>query len=259
VQYNFYLKFYSYIDKVIGKSFDISQLNQFNATVGTKIVKTLNDSVSSFGFEELPSWAKMQNALIKLNLTWSNDPSTIGNQNKSDILAFWYTELASLVQSEQFISNELVVPDAQIEKASGIAHMNAYQDVFKMIFVYFFFCTALVMILLGVFRAMSIGLQDNLDMVMINVRVVLGLLLWLLGLLSLVGETVTGYIDSGFLLPTLLFVLVFGKFSYYVFPLDIILMRKVLVVLFEKGLTLFAIRHKRKFLLDCINSRKLGK
>jgi hypothetical protein len=211
VQYNFD-KVYGYIDKVIGQTPDVYRLDQFNATTGSEIVNTLNDTIKSFGFDDSSSWPYMQNALTKLNLSWADDPSTIGSQTKGEVLKFWYTELASLVQNEQFVANSLVVPEVQVEaaKGSGVAQMDAYLEVFKMIFIYWFFCTAFVMILLGVFRAMSIGLQDKFDKIMINLRILFGFMLGLLGLLSYIGAHITSYIDSGVLLPTLLFVLLFG-------------------------------------------------
>jgi hypothetical protein len=212
VQYNFH-KIYDYVNVVIGQTPDVFRLDQFNATTGSQIVKTLNETLKGMKFDDSSSWDSMQNALTKLNLTWSDDVATIGAQPKVDVLKFWYTELSSLVQNEQFISNSLVVPEVQVlaAKGSGVAQMDAYLQVFRMIFIYFFFCTAVVMILLGVFRSMSIGIQDRFDKIMINLRVLLGVGLGMLGLLSLTGERVTSYIDSGVLLPTLLFILIFGK------------------------------------------------
>jgi hypothetical protein len=58
---------------------------------------------------------------------------------------------------------------------------------------------------------MSIGPRDKFDGVMISVRMVMGLFLGLLGLIALMDEHITSYINSGALLPTLLFVLAFGE------------------------------------------------
>jgi hypothetical protein len=212
VQYNFQ-KVYGYLDKVIGDTPDVFRVEEFNATTGAKIVSTLNDTVKTFGFDKSSSWGSMQTALTKLDLAWNDDPATIGAQSKSEVLNFYFTEFVSLFQNEQFVANSLVVPDIQVKaaKGSGVAKMEAYFAVFKMIFIYFFVCTAFVMFLLGTFRSMSIGPRDKFDRVMISVRMAMGLLLGLLGLMALMDEHITNYINSGVLLPTLLFVLLFGK------------------------------------------------
>jgi hypothetical protein len=120
------------------------------------------------------------------------------------------------VQNEQFKSNSLVVPEVQIKAAngSGVAQMDAYFAIFKMIFIYFFICTALIMILLGVFRSMSIGERDKVDRSLIMFRVGMGVFLGLLGLMGLMDDRITSYINSGALLPTLLFVLILGKLLF---------------------------------------------
>jgi len=212
VQYNFQ-KVYGYVDKVIGETPDVFRLEEFNSTTGAQIVSTLNDTVKSFGFDESSSWDYMQTALTKLKLAWQDDPATIGAQTKGEVLKFYFTELVSLFQNEQFVANSLVVPESQIlaAKGSGVAKMDAYFAVFKMIFIYFFVCTAFVMFLLGIFRSMSIGPRDKFDKVMISVRMAMGLFLGLMGLMALMDEHITSYIQSGVLLPTLLFVLVFGE------------------------------------------------
>jgi hypothetical protein len=251
VQYNF-KKVYGYIDKVIGETPDVFRLEEFNATTGDEIVNTLNDTIKSFGFDDSASWASMQTALTKLRLGWQDDPAVIGTsvpgagaQNRSGILKFYFTEFVSLVQNEQFVANSLVVPEIQVKaaNASGVAKMEAYFAIFKMIFIYFFVCTAIVMFILGVFRSMSIGPRDKYDRMMITVRMAMGLLLGLLGLLALMNEHFTSYINSGVLLPTLLFVLTFGEFVPSRIPTILITNYNRLVVMFEKLLTIFATKH----------------
>jgi hypothetical protein len=221
VQYNF-KKVYGYIDKVIGETPDVYRLGELTPEKGAQVVATLNDTVKDFGFDESTSWPLMQTALTKLNLTWANDAATLAAgapngaaaaQDKNGILKFYFDELVSLVQNEQFVANSLVVPEVQVKAAngSGIAKMEAYFAVFKMIFIYFFVCTAGVMILLGIFRSMSIGPRDKVDRILIIVRISMGTFLGLLGLLALMDSNITSYINSGVLLPTMLFVLIFGK------------------------------------------------
>jgi hypothetical protein len=219
VQYNF-KKINGYIDKAIGQTPNVYRLQEFNATTGEKIVSTLNNTIVSFGFDKSATWGSMQTTLIKMRLAWQDDPATIGvgvpsasgAQNKSAALKYYFTELVSLVQNEQFVANSLVVPEVQIKaaKGSGVAKMEAYFAVFKMIFVYFFVCTACVIFALGLFRSMSIGPRDKYDTVMIIVRMAMGLFLGLLGLLALMNQNITSYINSHALLPTLLFVLLFS-------------------------------------------------
>ena len=212
VQYNF-KKVNGYIEKVIGETPDVFRLDEFNATTGAEIVDSLNSTAKTFKFDKSASWDYMQTALTKMNLAWQDDAATIGTQTKGDVLKHYFTEFVSLFQNEQFVSNSMVVPSVQIEaaKGSGVAKMDAYFAVFKMVFVYFFVCTALVMIVLGVFRRMTMGVRDKYDNVMITVRMSMGLFLGLLGLLALMDDHITSYINSGVLLPTLLFVLIFGK------------------------------------------------
>ena len=219
VQYNF-KKVYSYIDKIIGETPDVFRLEEIDAKTGDKVVSTLNDTVKSLGFEDSASWDSMQTALTNLRLGWEDDRAIldanlpgVGAQNKSGILKFYFTEFVSLVQNEQFVANSLVVPEVQVKaaKGSGVAKMEAYFAIFKMIFIYFFVCTAIVMLILATFRSMSIGPRDKYDKVMIAVRMAAGLLLGFLGLLALMNEHITSYINSGVLLPTLLFVLSFGE------------------------------------------------
>jgi hypothetical protein len=219
VQYNF-KKVYGYIDKVIGQMPDVYRLGELPPDTGGQVVASLNDTVKSFGFEDSSSWPSMQTALSKMDLAWHDDAATIGAgvpgggpQDKSAVLKFYFDEFASLVQNEQFIANSLVVPEVQVKAAngSGAAQMDAYFSVFKMIFIYFFVCTAFVLILLGVFRSMSIGPRDRIDRTLIIVRMSMGVFLGLLGLMALMDERITSYINSGVLLPTLLFVLIFGK------------------------------------------------
>lgn len=221
VQYNF-KKIYGYLDKVIGNTPDVYRLGELSPDTGAKIVSTLNDTVNSFGFDDSTSWDSIQTVLSKLRLAWQNDAATIGAgvpgggaQDKSAVLRFYFDEFVSLFQNEQFIANNLLVPEIQVQAAngSGAAQMEAYFAVFKMIFIYFFVCTAFVLILLGVFRSMSIGPRDKIDRILIIVRIVMGVFLGLLGLMALMDEHITSYINSGVLLPTLLFVLIFGKFS----------------------------------------------
>jgi hypothetical protein len=221
VQYN-YKKVYGYIDKVIGQTPEVYNLDEFNSTTGDKIVKTLNDTIISFGFEKSATWGLMQKALTQMQLGWRDDNATIstlvpgsnGTASKSATLQFYFTELASLVQNEQFVANSLVVPDVQIKAAngSGVAKMEAYFAVFKMIFMYFFVCTAFVVFVLGLFRAMSIGSRDKYDKIMITVRMAMGIFLGVLGFLVVMDKHFTNYINSNVLLPTLLFALLFSKF-----------------------------------------------
>jgi hypothetical protein len=142
--------------------------------------------------------------------------TAITAQDKPTILKFYFTEFVSLVQNEQFVANNLVVPQVQVDAAngSGVAKMDAYSAIFKMIFIYFFVSTAFVMFILGAFRSMSIGPRDKYDRVMIAVRMVTGICLGFLGLLALMNEHITTYINSGVLLPTLLVALVFGEFYF---------------------------------------------
>lgn len=221
VQYNF-KKINGYVAKVIGETPNVYRLQEFNATTGDKIVNTLNTTIISFGFDKSATWGSMQTALTKMRLSWQDDPATIGagapgasgGQNKSDVLTFYFTELVSLVQNEQFVANSLVVPEVQIKaaKGSGVAKMEAYFAVFKMIFIYFFVCTAFVIFILGLFRSMSIGPRDRYDTVMIAVRMAMGLLLGLVALFALMNQHITSYINSHVLLPSLLFVLLFSEF-----------------------------------------------
>ena len=229
VQYNF-KKIYGYVDEVIGQTPDVFRLQELNATTGDAIVDTLNKTIVSFGFDKASTWSYMQTALTKLRLGWEDDAATIsagvpaaamvagsdGSNNKSAVLQFYFTELVSLVQNEQFVANSLVVPDVQVKaaKGSGVAQMEAYFAVFKMIFIYFFTSTAFVIFILGVFRSMSIGPRDKYDSIMIGVRMAMGLLLGMLGLLATMDQNITNYINSNVLLPTLLFALIFSKFSY---------------------------------------------
>lgn len=222
MQYNF-KKVYGYVDKVIGETPNVFRLEEFDAAAGAKIVDSLNATVSTLGFEKTASWGGMQAALTKLRLGWADDAATLNAGvpgaaagDKGGILSFYYTELSSLVQNEQFVANSLVVPDVQVKAAngSGIAQMEAYFAIFKMIFVYFFVSTSCVMLLLAIFRSMSIGARDKYDSVMIAVRTAMGLLLGMLGLLALMNEHITSYINSGVLLPTLLFVLIFGECAH---------------------------------------------
>ena len=219
VQYNF-KKIYGYIDQVIGQTPNVFRLEELDSSTGDKIVKTLNETVKSFGLDKSDSWSSMQKALTNLSLGWADDMTVLKEkvpgadaQNKSGILQFYFTEFVSLVQNEQFASNSLVVPEVQLKaaKGSGVAEMQAYLAIFEMIFIYFFICTSFVMIILGVFRSMSIGPSDKYDKVMITVRMTTGLLLGALAFLALMNDNVTNYINSGVLLPTLLFVLIFGE------------------------------------------------
>ncbi|KAH6692728.1 hypothetical protein F5X68DRAFT_229078 [Plectosphaerella plurivora] len=239
VQYNF-KKVYGYIDQVIGNSPDIFRLGEIAPDKGSKIVDTLNKTVKTFGFDDSSSWKNMQAALVKLNLAWQDDPATLaagipigGATNKDGILKFYFDEFTSLFQNEQFKSNSLIVPDVQVQAAngSGVAQMDAYFAIFKMIFIYFFICTAIVMIILSFFRSMSIGERDKVDRTLIGVRLVMGIFLGLLGLMGLMDAKVQSYISSGVLLPTFLFVL-------------------ILVVGVEKALTIFAINRARRSGLD---------
>jgi hypothetical protein len=219
VQYNFN-KVYGYVDQIVGQTPDVFRLGELSPEIGSKVVSTLNKTAASFGFDKAASWNSMQAALTKMNLTWDNDPTTIGAgfpgggpQDKNGVLKFYFEEFVSLFQNEQFISNSLVVPDIQVKaaKGSGVVQMEAYLAVFKMIFIYFFVCAAFVLIILGTFRGMSIGPTDKVDRVLILIRTGTGVFLGFLGLLALVDERVTSYINSGALLPTLLFALVSGK------------------------------------------------
>lgn len=214
VQYNF-KKIYGYIDKIIGQTPNVFRLEEFNATSGAQIVDYFNETATSLGFDKSASWDEMQTALAKLRLGWADDPTVInaGAHNKSSVLKFYFNEFVSLLQNEQFVANNLVVPEVQLKaaKGSGVAQMDAYFAIFKMIFIYFFVATAFVIFILGVFRSMSIGPRDRHDNVMIGVRMGMGLFLALLGLLALMNEHITKYIDSGLLLPTFLFCLIFGK------------------------------------------------
>jgi hypothetical protein len=212
VQYNFN-KVYGYIEKVIGETPDVFRLEEFNATTGADIVDSLNSTAKAFKFDKSASWDYMQTALTKMDLAWQDDPATIGTQSKADVLRHYFTEFVSLFQNEQFVSNSMVVPSAKVDAAdgSGVAKMDAYFVVFKMVFIYFFVCTALVMIVLGVFRRMTLAVRDRYDNVMITVRMAMGLLLGLLALMALMDDRISSYINSGVLLPTLLFVLLFGK------------------------------------------------
>ena len=254
VQYNF-KKVYGYINKIIGETPDVFRLEEIDAKTGDKVVSTLNDTVRSLGFEDSASWDSMQTALTNLRLGWEDDRAIldanlpgVGAQNKSGILKFYFTEFVSLVQNEQFVANSLVVPEVQVKaaKGSGVAKMEAYFAIFKMIFIYFFVCTAIVMLILATFRSMSIGPRDKYDKVMIAVRMAAGLLLGFLGLLALMNEHITSYINSGVLLPTLLFVLSFGE-SFPGAPRSTITNVDRLVVIFEKLLTIFAIRATKVF------------
>lgn len=221
VQYNF-KKVSGYMDKVIGETPNVFRLSEFNATTGNTIVSTINKTITDFGFDDTDSWPSMQTALAKLNLAWQDDANTLttpipgpGPQTKNSVLKFYFDELVALVQNEQFAANNLVIPKVQIAaaKGSGVAEMQAYFAVFKMIFIYFFTCTAIVMILLGAFRRMSIGPMDRFDNIMISVRMGMGLMLGSLGLLAMMDSKITSYINSGVLLPTLFFVLIFGECS----------------------------------------------
>ncbi|KAH7312803.1 bacterial low temperature requirement A protein-domain-containing protein [Rhexocercosporidium sp. MPI-PUGE-AT-0058] len=231
VQYNF-KKVGGYLDKAIGETPNVYRLSELSAAQGTKIVSVVNKTIIDFGFDDTDSWPLMQTALTKLNLAWQDDAATIAApvlgdspQTKNSVLKFYWEELIALVQNEQFAANSLAIPEVQLKaaKGSGTAEMAAYFEVFKMIFIYFFTSTALVMILLSVFRRMSIGPMDRYDTIMINVRIVMGLMLGLLGLMGLMNSKINSYIDSGVLLPTFIFVLIF-------------------VVSLEKGLTVFAIK-----------------
>ena len=215
VQYNFN-KVYGYLEKVIGETPDVFRLEEFNATMGANIVDSLNSTAKTFKFDKSSSWDSMQAALTKMDLAWQDDiSSTQQNETKGEALRHNFDEFVSLFQNEQFISNSMVVPTAQLKAAegSGAAKMDAYFAIFKMVFIYFFICTALVMIILGVFRRMTLSVRDRYDNIMITVRMAMGLFLGLLALLALMDERITGYINSGVLLPTLLFVLLFGKSS----------------------------------------------
>jgi hypothetical protein len=212
VQYNF-KKVYGYIEKVIGETPDVFRLDEFNATTGAEIVDSLNSTAKTFKFDKSASWDYMQTALTQMKLAWQDDPATIGPKTKSDVLKFYFTEFVSLFQNEQFVSNSMVVPSVQVKaaKGSGVAKMEAYFAVFKMIFIYFFICTGLVMIILGVFRRMTLTVRDKYDHVMITVRMAMGVFLALLALMALMDDRITSYINSGVLLPTFLFVLIFGE------------------------------------------------
>jgi hypothetical protein len=221
VQYNF-KKISGYVDSVIGQTPDVYRLQELNATTGDAIVSTLNKTIVSLGFDKSDSWDYMQTALNKMRLSWEDDAATIAAgvpstanfpQGKSAVLRFYFTELVSLVQNEQFVANSLVVPDVQIEAArgSGVAKLEAYFAVFKMIFIYFFTSTAFVLFVLGIFRYMSIGPRDRYDSIMIGLRMIMGLMLGMLALLALIDQNITSYINSNVLLPTLLFVLIFSE------------------------------------------------
>lgn len=220
VQYNF-KKVYGYIDSVVDQTFNVYRMEELNATTGNNIISTLNSTILSFGFDKSDSWGYMQTALTKMRLSWQNDATTINapvpgihdNSNKTAVLEFYFNEFVSLFQNEQFKANGLVVPDVQIKaaKGSGIVQLQAYFSVFRMIFIYFFVCTSVVVFSLGFFRSMSIGPRDRYDTVMIAVKMIMGLLLGLLSLLGLMDNNITKYMHSNVLLLTLLFVLLFGK------------------------------------------------
>lgn len=249
VQYNFN-RINGYVDEIIGATPDVFRLQELNSTMGIKIVKALNDTVKSFGLGKSDGWPNMQTALTKLQLSWSDDLATLNSTivpgttqpSKNQILSFYYTEFVSLVQNEQFIANGLVVPEAQVKaaKGSGVAKLEAYFQVFKMIFIYFFVCASFVLLVLGVFRSMSIGPRDRFDSVMITFRMAMGLLLGGMALQALMDQNITNYINSGVLLPTLLLVLAIGKFTPSRISLHASL-TELLVVLFEKSLTKYAI------------------
>ena len=221
MQYNFQ-KIYGYLDKVVGETPDVNNLDDFSSKQGSDIVNSLNDTINSFKFEmKAGSPNYIQKALTSLNMTWSDDPTILGNTTvpgvdgtptKTEALKFYYTELVSLVQNEQFRANSLYVPDVQVKAAngSGTAQLDAYFAVFRMIFIYFFVCAGLIMIFTGVFRKMSIGARDRYDEIMIGMRIVIGLTLGFLALMGMMSQQVVKYIDSGVLLPTLLFSLIFG-------------------------------------------------
>lgn len=220
VQYNF-KKVSGFLDGVMHDTPDVYRLSEFNSTTGNIITKNINKTIINFGFETTDSWPLMQNALNKLNLAWQDDNTTLTTpvpgpipQTKNSVLKFYFNELVALVQNEQFTANSLVIPDVQLKaaKGNGVAEMQAYFEVFKIIFIYFFACTAVVMILLGVFRRISIGPMDHYDSIMIWVRISTGVLLGLLGLIATVDKNITNYINSGVLLPTLFLVLIFGMF-----------------------------------------------
>jgi hypothetical protein len=222
VQYNFQ-KIYGYLDKAIGETPNVNNLDEFSAEQGSNIVRTLNDTIQSFKFEMKVGPNYIDKALKSLNMTWSDDPTILGNTTvpgvdgmptKTQALQFYYTELVSLVQNEQFRANSLYVPDVQVKAAngSGVAQLDAYFAVFRMIFIYFFVSAGLLMIFMGVFRKMSIGARDRYDEIMIGMRIVIGLTLGFLALMGMMSQQVVRYIDSGVLLPTLLFSLIVGKF-----------------------------------------------
>lgn len=220
VQYNF-KKVSGIMAGVMQTTPDVFRMSEFNATTGNTIVKSINKTITDFGFDVTDSWPSMQYALNKMNLAWQDDNTTLTTavpslmpQTKNSVLKFYFEELIALVQNEQFTANNLVIPAVQLKaaKGNGIAEMQAYFEVFKIIFIYFFACTAVVMICLGVFRRISIGPLDLYDNIMICVRIGMGLLLGLLGLIATVDTNITNYINSGVLLPTLFFVLIFGMF-----------------------------------------------
>jgi len=229
IQYNFG-KIYGYIDKVIGQMPNVYRLGEIDATTGAEVVKVLNDTIIGFGFEDAKTWKYMQSTLKSLQLGWADDAATLatpipgatGPQNKSAVLKYYFTEFSSLVQNEQLMANSMKVPEVQIKAAngSGVAMMEAYFRVFKMIFIYFFICASMVVLLLGVFRSMSIGRRDRYDGVMITVRFAMGLMLAFLALLGLMDEHIQSYMSSNVLLPTLLFVLIFSKFFTTRFDMD---------------------------------------
>jgi hypothetical protein len=225
VQYNFQ-KIYGYVDRLIGETPDINNLDEFSPQQGADIVSALNDTIQSFKFEMKAGTNYIDEALASLGRAWGDDPALLGNTTvpgvdgtptKTEALQFYYAELVSLVQNEQFRANSLYVPDVQVKAAngSGVAQMDAYFAVFRMVFIYFFVCAGLILIFMAVFRRMSIGARDRYDEVMISMRMVVGLTLGFLALMGMMSQKVVQYIDSGVLLPTLMFALIFSKFCIF--------------------------------------------
>ncbi|KAG4435579.1 hypothetical protein IFR05_008925 [Cadophora sp. M221] len=91
----------------------------------------------------------------------------------------------------------------------GTLTSDAYAQLFGVSFIYYLVCAGVVLIMLGVFRWLTLSRKDGFDRVAIGVRVLLGLLLCGLSFLVVQksGDLVDRYTESGWFLATFLLAL----------------------------------------------------